>query len=491
MGKQAGGSRARRLSTYLLFLGLLSAGLVGGAYLLDDRTEREDLEGNLPVMDAAPASIHELEYGPLDRPLGAAPADIRRPATSPELMHQDSDTSVVDPVVPSSRNIPDLDRDSDDGLPQREVDRDASPEGDVGPPARWQLREPDEEHLGAEEEEPETSPPQSFDADRDLDDDFDPDLDRNFDQDPQTAQVSADPPFEGSPDGSPWEEEDWEPDDEELRAWMEQEGLDPDLADNRPLDEILEEEELEAFLEDQYGEFPPAAPPFEEEVFFEDEELAWQEESGQRAQESFQDFQAELDRLERSPEEIQQPGVPNGTATEGFNGIAQGEAQNERNDVGDLQGTPQGGDDLRAGVESGFGGALMEALTTMYWLSSELAIPPSQADERRREIGGQIEPDVPDPTPGEIAPDAPASDADVPEEPTRSVWLQTSDWLREIQEERFPELASAVDEVEFAAIAIEDASEEERPDALFTFFEALENALDQMVDVSWDDIPTL
>ena len=69
-----------------------------------------------------------------------------------------------------------------------------------------------------------------------------------------------------------------------------------------------------------------------------------------------------------------------------------------------------------------------------------------------------------------------------------SVWIRTAEWLREIQEESFPELAYLVDAVEDAAWAIDpDEPRSEQVDELVGFYSALEDALELMVGVELDE----
>lgn len=78
--------------------------------------------------------------------------------------------------------------------------------------------------------------------------------------------------------------------------------------------------------------------------------------------------------------------------------------------------------------------------------------------------------------------DPPGADDELPPEPEDwTVWLDVADWLRAVQEQRYPELAGLVDEVEDAAADLDpDVPDADQIDELVDFYEAVEMVLEEM-----------
>ncbi len=266
------------------------------------------------------------------------------------------------------------------------------------------------------------------------------------------------------------EEEEWEPEVREeprVRAVPEHlEGVREELRAEESVWEPYLEEEFEEFEEweefeefEEFEEYREGAVEFvesgegresdewDEEQWEEEEwgEEEWEEltervAAGSQAQESFEEFQRDLDQ------------VLDGRVTAEWSPEQWDEAQ----------------------VSAGVG-----AIETLYWLTRELAMNRGMAPQRRQVVEESLQ-SAPEETVEEDGPEVEGLDEE--EEERLSFWMETARWVREIQEESFPELWALADAVEEAAAQIDpERPEGEQREEIAAFFEVLEEALAAMV----------
>ncbi len=397
-------------------------------------------------LEEAPDEVEELDDGPLDRPPGTAPADPRRPATVPEGSSS----------FESDGDGDDFDNDEAHQGHREEalaVAQTADEAGERASSRRASLREQSQESSDGEGEE-ETR--------------------REY----GLREVPAH--LQREDEDHRWEERDRREQWEEMSEVDEEEVVEDDerlVGEEEFVEEERLVEEEERFVEEERHvkeeRIVEAERHVEEELIDEsyaDESYADESYADESyADESYADESyADESYVDESPPRQPPYGDPleRESSREAFSGYQ---------DFLDESGIPDPGEpDNYASM------ATQQAAEALYRVAVQSGAPSQTALRSHHEVMDARD-ELEDPEQGEF-------DEGSDSEESSSVWIRTAEWLREIQEESFPELAYLVDAVEDAAWAIDpDEPRSEQVDELVGFYSALEDALELMVGVELDE----
>ena len=474
--------RGKKMALWLVILVL---GLGGVAWALNRPQPVEEIDPadrQMPSMEEIEEGevIEERTSGPLDRPPGTAPADMRRPASAPyEQPRQRPATDEphdrppgVGPDRLMPPEVPPPGEDDDDPAPLDDEEAEPSSQSSQTPEniQAGRVRRVPPHLLEDEDERP--LRPEDEDRAQDEADELQALEDQDWEQDP----------------GSPPMEEEFSMDEGDQQRGEFDEYYDDEYYDEGG-------EEFAEFLDEEEGDVDGESTVSEEVVA---EEAVPEEEA--------------FTGTDSAPTAGAAGGQTGAAVANGNDpgSAAAGAAQGESEQSDQLEG---GAEDLaldavhdyrefldEAGVpEAGEVGMYSSMATNhladvLYLMSAGTLLPQEEASRQHDDLVEAAEPRATDPGTTEPVEDTSEGiDGELEDlrdlldgelEEGWTAWLDAADWLRFIQEENYPELEGLVDEVEEAAAAIDpEQPREEQIEELMRFFESVEVVLDAITEI--------